>query len=81
MDKQNWFESSNAAWDASGTEIDPCVVQIIMRRFGHENISTTTFPLLLIQEKQYCCQLMTKECTLSTCKLHASVRLAQEQCG
>ena len=56
---------SDAPWDASNTEIiNPCVRHILSRRFGHENISTAILPLPLIEESS--CQLMAKECRLST---------------
>ena len=42
---------SNLFWDASNTEIFPCVCHILSRRFGHENNSSDIFPLPLIQEE------------------------------
>ena len=52
------------AWHASGPEFDPYVRHIISWRLGHENISTAILPLPLIQEES--CQLLAKECALST---------------
>ena len=43
---------SLAAWDASGTEFDPCVQRILSLGFGHENISQPILPLPMIQEDQ-----------------------------
>ena len=40
------------AWHASGPEFDPHVRHILSWRLGHENISTATHPLPLIQEEQ-----------------------------
>ena len=42
--------SSEAAWDASGFEINH-VWLILLLRFNHENISLTILPLPLIQEE------------------------------
>ena len=68
---------SEFAWYASGPEFDPHVRHILSWRLGHENISTAILPLPLIQESS--CQLLAKECALSTGKLPR--RLAQEQYG
>ena len=73
---------SEFAWHASGPEFDPHVRHILSWRLGHESISTAILPLPLIQEEQLSvtsCQLVAKECALSTRKLPR--RLAQEQCG
>ena len=84
---------SEFSWHASGPEFDPHVRHILSWRLGHENISTAILPLPLIQEEQLSvtgghspssadsssCQLLAKECALSTGKLPR--RLAQEQCG
>ena len=43
---------SEFAWHASGPEFDPHVRHILSWRLGHENISTATLPLPLIQEEQ-----------------------------
>ena len=40
------------AWHASGPEFNPHVRHILLWRLGHENISTSILPLLLIQEEQ-----------------------------
>ena len=55
--------SSDATWDASGTEIDSLARHILSLRYGHEYISTAIRPLPQIQE------ILAKECTLSTGKL------------
>ena len=57
------------------SQFDPHVRHILSWRLGHENISTAIFPLPLIQEEQ--CQLLAKECALSTGKLPR--RFAYEQ--
>ena len=58
---------SQAAWDAIYTEINPNVHKILSLRFGHENISNTILPLLLIQEEKL--SFNGKECILNTGKL------------
>ena len=40
------------AWHASDPEFDPHVWHILSWRLGHENISTASLPLPLIQEEQ-----------------------------
>ena len=42
---------NDVAWESRGTAIDPCVRHIFSWRFGHENISTASLPLPLIQEE------------------------------
>ena len=68
---------SEFAWHASGHKFDPHVRHILSWRLGHENISSAILPLSLIQKSS--CQLLAKECALSTGKLPR--RLVQEQCG
>ena len=54
-------------WDASGTEMDFCFRHILSWRFSHENITTAFFLFRWLKKSR--CQLMAKECTLSTGKL------------
>ena len=61
-----WFKS-----------FQPYVRHILSCRLGHENISAA-FSLFRWFKKS-CCQLLVKECALSTGELPR--RLAQEQCG
>ena len=66
------------AWHASGPEFDPHVRHILSWRLGHEK--TFLRPLSLFRWfKKNNCQLLAKECALSTGKLPR--RLAKEQCG
>ena len=68
---------SEFAWHASGPEFDPHVRHILSWRLGHE---TFLRPFSLFRWfKTSSCQLLAKECALSTGKLPR--RLAQEQCG
>ena len=60
---------SVSARHASGPEFDSHVRHILSWRLVHENISTAILPLPLIQDEQNCCQLLAKECVLSTGKL------------
>ena len=64
-------------WYADGRGLDPHVQLHSFVEFGLEIISTTILSLLLFQEGS--CQLLAKDCELSTGKLPR--RLAQEQCG
>ena len=68
---------SEFAWHASGPEFDPHVRHILSWRLGHENISMAIS--LFRWFKKSSCQLLAKECALSTGKLPR--RLVQEQCG
>ena len=68
---------SEFAWHASGPEFDPHIRHILSWRLGHENISTAI--TLFRWFKKSSCQLLAKECALSTGKLPR--RLAQEQFG
>ena len=68
---------SESAWHASGPEFNPHVRHMLSWRLGHENISMAI--LLFRWFKKSSCQLLAKECALSTGKLPG--RLAQEQCG
>ena len=63
---------SVSAWHASGPDFDPHVRYILSWRLGHEIISTAILALPL---KKSSCQLLAKECALSTGKLPR--RLAQ----
>ena len=67
------IHASLSVWHTSGPKFDPHIRHILSWRLGHENISTAILPL------QRSCQLLAKECALSTGKLPR--RLAQEQCG
>ena len=49
--RPNSLVGSDAPLDARGMEIDPHIRHILVRRFGHENISTAILPLTLIQEE------------------------------
>ena len=62
---------------ADGRRFDPHVRQHSFVDIGHAIISTAIPSIPLIQEGQ--CQLLIKECALSTGKLPK--RLAKDQCG
>ena len=66
-----------SAWHASGPEYDPHIRHILSWRLGHENILQPFSHFRWFKKSS--CQLLAKECALSTCKLPR--RLAKEQCG
>ena len=71
-----WAEACPLGMQAA-PEFDPHVRHILSWRFGHENIIR---PFTIFRWfKMSSCQLLAKECALSTGKLPR--RLAQEQCG
>ena len=65
-----------STWYADGRRFDPHVRQQYFMEIGHEIIHTAILSRWI---KKGSCQLLVKECALSTGKMPR--RLAQEQCG